>query len=127
MAQLLADTSYGDLTFDSNELSISSKVDDPPKLRLAAPEGISSGAVSFNRRINGQHRENVLFQGKQDERFRHDPLSPASEFTLHLNNGESFEDAAMKAVMEIRCDTFEILGVKFTQEQLLALRALVGG
>lgn len=113
---------WGYLGFGNNELSIISTVNDPPKLRLGTTEGISSGALSFNRVISGVQRENVLFQGKQDERFRSNPLSPASEITLHLNDGSSFEDSAMVRVLEFRTDTVEILGVKFTKAELGKLK-----
>lgn len=125
MAQIIGENSQGVVEFEGNELSIKSKYEDPSKLRLAAPEGVGSGAVSFNRLIDGVQRENVLFQGKQDERVRQDPTNPAGEFTLHLNNGTSYNDSAMVQVLEVRHDTIRILGVKFTAAQLAQLKTLI--
>lgn len=124
MAINIAETPEGVAEFGGNELVIRSKVEDPPKVRMAAPHGISSGAVSFNRFIDGVQRENVLIQGKQDERYRDDPRSPAGEVTLHLNDGSSYEDAAMKGVLEIRHDTIRLFGVLFTRAQLERLAGL---
>jgi len=120
------DLDWGFIEYGKNEVSIISTVGgegDPPKLRMGSVAGVGYGAHSWNRVINGVQREGVLFQGKQDERFRADPTNPAAEFTLHLNNGGGFEDRNMVRVLEIRSDTIELLGVKFTREELARLKA----
>ena len=54
-----------------NEVLIVSTVDDPPKVRMAAPFGGGLGALSYNRlRQDGRLEEVVLLQGKVDERYR---------------------------------------------------------
>lgn len=103
----IIETSWGYVVFETNELSVISTVADPPKVRLASPEGLSIGAFSFNRMVNGTQREMVLFQGKQDERTRHlppdDPRSWAGEFTIHVNNGGG-NDENMRRILEARHD-----------------------
>ena len=104
----LAETNWGYVVFETNELSIVSTVEDPPKVRFASPAGLSLGAFSFNRlRSDGRQQEMILFQGKQDERSRHfppsDPRTYAGEFTLHINNGGD-QDGNMKRILEARSD-----------------------
>ena len=103
-------TEWGYLEFSGNELQVVSTVADPPKVRLAAAEGGSLGAVSWNRlRPDGGQVEMVLLQGKQDERQRGatGDAQYAGEVTIHLNNGGQ-QDANMVRVCEIRSD-----GVRF--------------
>ena len=105
------DSPWGYLEFDedgSNELLIVSTVEDPPKLRLASPAGLSLGAISFNRlRPDGKQDEMILLQGKQDERTRalpsSDKRSLMAEFTIHMNRGGD-QDADMVRVCEVRHD-----------------------
>ena len=112
----IAETSWGYLAFDTNELLVVSTIEDPPKIRMASPArtdgGLSLGAFSFNiLRSDGRMIETVLFQGKRDERFRHlpvtNPKALASEFTIHMNNGGD-QDANMVRILEARHD-----GIRF--------------
>ena len=107
----IAETSWGYVVFDSNELSVVSTVAAPPKVRLASVGGLSLGAFSFNRLIDGRQYEMVLFQGKQDERTRHlnpdDRRTLAAEFTIHMNRGGE-QDADMVRILEARHD-----GIRF--------------
>lgn len=103
----IAETEWGYVVFDSNELSVVSTVADPPKVRLASAGGLSLGAFSFNRLLNGRQYEMVLFQGKQDERTRENPHSLAAEFTIHMNRGGE-QDADMVRILEARHD-----GIRF--------------
>lgn len=122
---IIAESTTGSLEFEGNEQKINSKIEDPGKLRFRAESGVGSGAISWNRRIDDTDRENVLLQGKQDETVRDDPRNPRGELTLHLNDGTSYEDAAMVRVLEFRPDTVELLGVKFTREDLVALQSMI--
>jgi hypothetical protein len=97
---------WGYLEAGTNEVSVISTVEDPPKIRLAAAKGLSYGALSFNRlRSDGRQVETILIQGKQDERWRHVPRSDwkslASEFTIHINDGSGDHDGAMKLVFHL--------------------------
>lgn len=104
---------FGYVLYGGNEITIVSTVEDPPKLRFASAAGLSLGAFSFNRlRPDGGQTEMVLFQGKQDERFRNDPNNPTAEMTIHLNNGGD-QDSNMVPVMELRHDGVRIKGINW--------------
>ena len=112
----IAETDWGYVVFDTNELSIISTIADPPKVRMASPAnedgGLSLGAFSWNvLRADGRQVETILFQGERDERFRHlpisDPRALASEFTIHMNRGGQ-ADADMVRILEARHD-----GIRF--------------
>lgn len=64
---IIAENDIGFLVFDGNELTIGSKIDDPPKLRLTSPltdHGGGGGVVSFNL----SRRAGVVLDGHdQDE------------------------------------------------------------
>lgn len=62
---------WGYIDVVTNEVSIVSTVEDPPKVRLGATAGGSLGCLSFNRvRADGNQDEVALLQGKIDERYR---------------------------------------------------------
>lgn len=65
----IAESDIGYLDFDGNELTIGSKVDDPPKLRMTSPTpGGSYGCISGNRtRADGAQLEKVLLILKPDD------------------------------------------------------------
>lgn len=104
----LAETPYGYLAFEGNELIVRSLNDDPPKVRLEAPEGsLSKGLVTWGtRRPDGRHEEIVLLQGKQDERYRSDPYNFTGEvdlFCRHFVPGTS-DDSQFIRVASLRHD-----------------------
>lgn len=80
----IADSSYGELYFEGNELIVRSLNDDPPKVRLEAPAGsLSKGLITWGtRRPDGRFEELALLQGKQDERHRDDPYDFTGEIDL---------------------------------------------
>jgi hypothetical protein len=108
----IADSSYGELHFDGNELSVRSLIDDPPKVRLEAPPGsLSKGLVTWGtRRPDGRFEELALFQGKQDERVRDDPLNFTGEIDVFVRRHDpnSGDDRQFLRVLTIRHD-----GVQF--------------
>ncbi len=62
---------WGYIEINTNEVSIVSTVEDPPKVRMGAVAGGSLGCLSFNHvRPDGVQEEVALMQGKIDERFR---------------------------------------------------------
>ena len=65
----LIDTPIGYLDFDGNELTVGSKIDDPPKIRMTNPApGGSYGCISGNRtRADGSQLEKVLLILKPDD------------------------------------------------------------
>jgi len=102
---------WGYVEIDNNEVSVISTVADPPKLRMAASEGGSMGALSFGRlRPDGRQEEMVLIQGKQDERYRNNPDNYTGEVTIHVRDHDPAltDDAQMRLVMELRHDTIRI-------------------
>lgn len=62
---------WGYVDVVTNEITVASTVEDPPKVRMGATAGGSLGCVSFNRvRADGVQDEVALLQGKIDERYR---------------------------------------------------------
>ncbi len=110
------DMPWGYVELSNNEVSIVSTVPDPPKVRMAAPEGISLGAMSWGRLRADGHTidEMVLVQGKQDERTRAlgRPYNLAGEFTIHLNDGGD-QDANMVPVVQGRWDCVMVKGINW--------------
>ena len=87
---------WGYVLFGTNELTIVSTVDDPPKLRLASKTG-SFGGISFNKlRDTGIQEEHVLIQGGLNE-----DTSRGGEIKVHLHNGQSGNDEDMVPVFRM--------------------------
>lgn len=85
-AVTIVTTSYGYLAFDGNELIVRSLNNDPPKVRLEAPEGsLHKGCLTGGtRRPDGRYEELGVICFKQDERFRSDPYNFTGELTISL-------------------------------------------
>lgn len=103
---------YGWIEYEGNEITIASTIEDPPKVRVASPLGLSLGCFTFSRlRPDGKQVEAVIFQGKQDERTRNlpldDPRRYAGEFTIHINDGGQ-DDRNYKKVLEARSDGIQL-------------------
>lgn len=114
MADQIFPMPWGYVKLSNNEVEVVSTVGDPPKIRCAAPEGISLGAMSFGRlRADGKINEMVLIQGKQDERTRSDPSNLAGEFTIHINDGKGTNGDGMVPVVEGRSDGVRIKGINW--------------
>lgn len=113
---------WGYIELTNNEVNIISMVGDPPKVRMAAPVGISLGALSWGRlREDGRTiDEMVLVQGKQDERTRAAgvpyPYNLAGEFTIHLNNGGN-QDSNLVPVVQGRWDCVMVKGINWGECQ----------
>lgn len=106
----------GEVRFEGlNEMSIVSTVEDPPKLRQAAPwPSLGLGCISFNRLgSDGKRQEEmILIQGKQDERYRGDKDNFTGEITIHIRNGRVEDaDKAMIHVATLRHDGCWFLGL----------------
>ena len=98
----LAETNLGRLLFKGNELLVQSFVDDPPAIRLGAPDTQRSlGKISFDIRLGGESlNEVVLIQGKQTENANNELEGRGGEFYLGLarRNGGTTDDAMVDAL-----------------------------
>lgn len=105
---------YGFIEYGGNEVTVASRIDDPPKYRLAAPFGLSLGAVTGSRlRPDGGQDEMAILQFKQDERTRADPNSRVGEMSFLLRKGASGnDDADFVEVMIVRHDGIWVHGRK---------------
>lgn len=108
----------GEVRFEGlNEVSIVSTVEDPPKLRQAAPwPSLGLGCLTGNRlRPDGGQEEMVLIQFKQGERTRSDRNNLSGEITIHIRNG-AVEDAdkGMVLVAVLRHDGCWFLNPSFS-------------
>lgn len=99
--QILAETDTGWIGFEGNELTIGSKVDDPPKLRLTAPctdHGGGGGVVSFNFSRNagicdGHNQTEVgMIRVEQAEDVRGNSGNTKAELSFMLGDGSGIGD-----------------------------------
>ena len=92
MAQPPIELPWGRIEFGLNEMSIISTVDDPPKIRLAAPGGCP-GAISFNY---------LRPDGKQEElgmiNISRETFGPMLKIFLSDDRGS--EDVNMRRILE---------------------------
>jgi hypothetical protein len=83
------DMEYGFVEFAGNEQTIASTIDDPPKVRLAAPRfgrSVTVGGLTFSRlRSDGKQEELVIIQGKQDERVRGTDIFSGRIYNHHFS------------------------------------------
>lgn len=144
MARILYEDDYGFLAMDGNELTVGSKVDDPPKLRLTSTitaTGGGGGVVSFNRSrqagvvCDGHSQEEMaMLRVEQAEDVRGQEGNLKAEFNFLANTGASGDDSAMQKPLafiwncitrtrlalfgETRTDTMWAPdGLTFTQQQ----------
>lgn len=102
---VLFEDERGYLVMEGNELSIGSKLNDPPKVRLTAPvyaTGGGGGCVSYNRSI----REGAVCFGNEQQEMALDRVEQAedvrgqnslkAERNFLLNDGSGSGDSAMK-------------------------------
>ena len=83
---------WGRIEVSTNEISIISTVDDPPKIRLASPNK-TVGAMSFNKlRADGKQQELALLSLSME---KSGPM-----FKLHVSDGLGDQDKNMHRVME---------------------------
>jgi len=100
--QILAENEYGWIAFEGNELTIGSKVGDPPKLRLTSPinaDGGGGGVISFNfSRQAGvvcdghQQDEVAMIRVEQAEDVRGQLGNRKAEMGLMLADGSGIGD-----------------------------------
>lgn len=93
---VLHEDERGFVVAEGNELTVGSKVDDPPKVRLTSPcfpTGGAGGAVSFNLSrqpgvcYGSQQTEMGMVRVEQAEDVRGDASNPKAEINFLLNNG----------------------------------------
>lgn len=111
---VLHDTPIGWVSLEGNELTIGSKIDDPPKIRLAAPctpHGGGGGVVSFNVARNmgqvcegSQQVEIGYLRVEQSDSVRGQEGNPRGEMNFFLSDGSSEADAAMVRAFAVECD-----------------------
>ncbi len=95
-------TSYGFLQFGGNELIVGSLINDPPKVRLATPQGGILGAVSFNRiRPDGIQEEVVAIIGKESEE---DPGSYGGTFEVWVRRKFAMDEDGLRLAGVITVD-----------------------
>ena len=87
-------TQIGEMVFDGNELSIVSTIDDPPKVRLASPNG--GGAVSFNRTRPGSSTQDEIFLVSASEQENLPPGSLGGQLKLFVRRAYEDGDSAMQ-------------------------------
>lgn len=126
-------TDYGYRGFEGNEETVGSKVDDPPKIRLAAPgteHGGAGGVVSFNLipvfgrvAFGGQQIEMCMLRVEQAEDVRGQATNPKGEFNFLCNDGSGTGDRAMKKIF-----SFTATGVTHMSPEFAAsMRSWLGG
>lgn len=110
-------TPWGYVEVDTNEATIASTVEDPPKARLCSTSGLGLGALSMGRlRPDGRQEEMVLIQGKQDEATRDlpagDPRTFSGELTFHLRDGTpgAGDEGGMVSVLELTTRQIKAFG-----------------
>lgn len=96
----------GFLAMEGNELTVGSKIDDPPKLRLTSPtysHGAGGGCVSYNRStragavcFGNDQQEMALDRVEQASDVRGNPSNLKAERNFLLNDGSSGADSAMQ-------------------------------
>ena len=103
---VLFEDERGYLAMEGNELTVGSKIDDPPKVRLTAPiypKGGGGGCISYNASyftgqvcFGSQQLEMGLDRVEQAEDVRGDQGNLKAERNFLLNDGSSSKDSAMK-------------------------------
>lgn len=82
---IIAENDRGYLLFDGNELTIGSKIGDPPKLRLTSPinaDGGGGGVVSYN----ASRQAGVVCDGHQQTELAMDRVEQAEDVRGQLGN-----------------------------------------
>lgn len=102
---ILHEDERGFIIADGNELTIGSKIDDPPKLRLTAPlttHGGGGGAISANFHngsgaVDGHGQvEMGMIRFEQAEDVRGQASNPKCEINFLLNDGSGVGDSSMR-------------------------------
>lgn len=138
---IIAENDYGYLLFESNELTIGSKVDDPPKVRLTSPcteHGGGGGVISFNYSrqagvvCDGHNQTEVgMIRVEQAEDVRGQVGNTKAEFNFMLGDGSGVGDVVKPLAFVWNAITRSLLnllggntdtmwapsGVFFTQQQ----------
>lgn len=104
--QILFEDERGYLLMDGNELTIGSKIDDPPKIRLTSPgteHGGAGGVVSFNLSRNTgticdghQQTEMAMIRVEQASDVRGQASNPKAEINFLLNDGGTADSNMQK-------------------------------
>lgn len=103
--QIIAESDIGYLLFDGNELTIGSKIDDPPKLRGTSkiyPHGGGGFAISANASLHDgvcdghAQGEMAMLRWEQAEDVRGQVGNLKGEANFMLNDGGGGEDANMQ-------------------------------
>lgn len=85
MAIILAENEIGYLLFDGNELTIGSKIGDPPKCRLTSPinaDGGGGGVISYN----ASRQAGVVCDGHQQTEMAMDRVEQAEDVRGQIGN-----------------------------------------
>lgn len=119
---IIAENDIGYLVFDGNELTIGSKVDDPPKLRLTCPNtehGGGGGVISFNFSrqagvVCDGHAQNEIsmIRAEQAEDVRGDVGNTKAELNFMVDDGRNNGQDSMRKPLAFTCDgyTHDTLG-----------------
>lgn len=128
---ILHEDERGYVIVDGNEVTIGSKIDDPPKLRVTAPcynWGGGGGVISFNysRRPDvicwGQEQDEVGFvRVEQAESVRGNATNTCAEFNIFLADGSGQGD--VERVFAFTTNRF----TKWASNCLASLAQWIGG
>jgi hypothetical protein len=109
-----ATTAAGFRGFETNEETVGSLVDDPPKVRVTVhitEHGGGGGVVSFNASrhpgmvcMGGDQLEMGYIRVEQAESVRGETGNLRSEMNFFLNDGSGADDAAMVRAFAFECD-----------------------
>lgn len=124
-ATVLAESDIGYVIFEGNELTIGSKVDDPPKVRFTAPidhrKGGGGGALSFNHSRHygvicpgSDQGEMGLLRVEQAFDVRGTPSNLKGEMSIQLSDGGD-QDSAMGKVLDFTLTVVDTVSSAFRQ------------
>jgi len=119
---VLHDDERGYVVVEGNELTVGSKIDDPPKVRLTSPtysHGGGGGAVSFNSSpesisFGDRQTEMAMIRVEQAEDVRGQVANPKAEINFLLNDGGT-TDANMQKPFAFVWNTITQLRLAFVE------------
>lgn len=108
MKTVLHEDDRGYVIAEGNELTVGSKIDDPPKVRVTSittSQGMGGGVISFNRSRHAgvcygdQQDEMSMIRVAQADDVRGDVSSVKAEISFQLNDGSGSGDSAMQKAL----------------------------